>query len=275
MLKGFAYVIAVLAFQEAILRVFFPLPELSNFDRGMYTVVDEAKVNGFVRNRAYFWESSVDTSHRFNHYYNRYGFRDKEWRVNRNSNQTRILFVGDSYVESVMSDSTLTQYFKAMNPNELEVMNAGMLGTGISRYLKLFTDMAPIFRPDVVVMVVYANDFMYDEVQLPTHYLSEEYYDEWKPRVVELFQQWQRGAPVPFRLSTVVGSHSFQKQEKEGFSWNTQLQEMNNHATADLVKAMQEGTFNHHRLNEFIREERYLRKRRNLLVPMDLPELLF
>ncbi|MBI1286277.1 MAG: hypothetical protein GC178_01750 [Flavobacteriales bacterium] len=269
MLKLSLYFIVLLILQEILFRVCFPIPELSNFDRGFYTEKDEKLAKGYVRNRSYYWESSVDTSHKFVHHYNRYGFRDKEWKVEKGADKPRVLFIGDSYVESVMSDSTMTEYFHNMaNSDAVEVMNAGMLGIGFTRYLRLLTDMVPIFRPDVVVMVVYANDFMDDKITVPTNYATPIYYEWWKPRVVELLEQWKRGTPVPFRWG-VEAKPLFAKAGENGFVWNGALDKMEVHAEPFLADAMKAGTFNHHRLNEIKREALYLKKQHDLRLPMD------
>lgn len=258
-----------MVFQEIVFRVSFPLPELSNFDRAMYTSIDPSQVNGFVRNRSFYWESSVDTNYQYVHRYNKYGFRDSDWKVSKTSDTKRVIFIGDSYVESVMCDTTMTEYFSKVIPSRnIEVMNAGMLGTGLTRYLRLLTDIAPVFRPDVVVICIYANDFKYKQVDIPTHYLTPKRYDTTVPRILELYQQWKRGAPVPFVLNTFP-KRLLPKVGEARFAWNGVLEQMMEHAEPNIVAVMNDGTFHHHRINELSREETYLKEKRNLLVPMD------
>ena len=255
--------------QELIFRFCFPLPELSNFDRGLYAVEKEDLATGFVRNRNFYWQSSVDTAHRFVHKYNMYGFRDGEWIIRKSAKQ-RILFAGDSYVESVMSELNLAEYFfsAAGDPAEIEVMNAGMLGIGFTKYLRLMTDMAAIFNPDVLVLVVYSNDFMDKEVNVPSHYKSAVYYDLRKPRTMELFQQWKLGTPVPLRWQWSARP-LFAKAGEPGFVWNDFLSSMTDHSEHFLVDAMKAGTFNHHRLNEIKREAFYLSNHHSYETVMD------
>lgn len=268
-LKITFYLIAVGVLQEIVFRLCFPLPELSNFDRGLYTVLNEEKARGYVRNRTYFWQSTADTPKKYIHSYNGYGFRDSDWNVDKIEGTDRVLFVGDSYVESVMSDTTMTEYFRACSSSgSLEVMNAGMLGTGVSRYLKLLSDMVPIFQPDAVVLVIYANDFENERTDIPTHYKNPEFYNRLIPRIVELYNQWRSGASVPFRWLQVP-KPLFPNENDDAFAWKSILNEIPNHADQHLVKAMKAGTFNHYRMNELHREESYLKRKREMLVPMD------
>lgn len=268
-LVALIYAILVFTFQELVFRVCFPLPELSNFDRGLYipAIGDEPK--GYTRNRAYFWQSKLDTEKRFVHRYNRYGFRDQEWTVVKKLKTKRILFIGDSFVENVMSDSTLPQYFAACIADEtVEVWNAGMLGTGISRYLRLLSDMTPVFKPDVVVMVIYANDFMYDKIEVPTHYLEPEYYDQWKPRFVELFQQWQTGKSVPFRFAQKPKLFYLAPEELI-VDYDSIVESLKQTEHDEVLDAITNREMNPTRFNEYYREEKYLKHYMDLRLPID------
>lgn len=263
------YLLSVLIFQEVFFRICFPLPELSNFDRGLYAVKKEEQASGYVRNRAYYWESRVDTPYKFIHQNNGYGFRDKKWKVEKQNNKKRVLFIGDSYVESVMADSTLTEYYlSASSQTDLEVMNAGMLGIGFAHYLRLLTDMVPLFEPDQVVLVVYSNDFMDQKITIPLNYKSPAYYPVLRPRVLELFYQYKHGTPVPFRWQPNALPY-FAKVGEPDFVWNDFAHLMTDHADFVLVEAMKAGTFNHHRLNEIKREAFYLAKHHDFGIPMD------
>lgn len=268
-IKLVVYLLLVLVFQEVFFRICFPIPELSNFDRAYYAIKNEDEVPGYVRNRKYYWESSIDTPYRFVHKYNGYGFRDKGWTVAKPAGKKRVLFVGDSYVEAVMADSTLPEYFEASAAQENpDVMNAGMLGIGFSRYLRLITDMVPIFKPDHVVLVVYSNDFMDENVEIPTHYKSPVFYPKYRPRVLELWQQYRQGIPVPFGYQPSAKPY-FAKAGEADFVWNEQLDRMSDHASSYIVEAMKSGIFNHLRLNEIKREAFYLADHHDYTVPLD------
>ena len=58
LLKIAFLVVTFLVFQEIAVRLVFPVPELSNFDRSMY--VDKNEQGGFVRNRSFLWFSKQD-----------------------------------------------------------------------------------------------------------------------------------------------------------------------------------------------------------------------
>lgn len=261
--------VAVFGFQEVVFRVAFPLPDLSNFDRGLYVpkIGDEPK--GYTRNRSYFWQSKLDTIKRFVHRYNLYGFRDDNWKLSPSQHKKRVLFLGDSFVESIMSDSTMTEYFQSFgNEESLEVMNAGMLGTGISRYLRLMSDMVPVFKPKTVVLVVYANDLMYDRVEVPTHYLEPEYYSKYKPRVFELIQQWKQGKAVPFRFFQSP-ELLFREPQNVIENFDNIYQEHRDSKHKKALLAIARGDLNPTRLNELQREEQYLRKPFDFRLPID------
>lgn len=248
--------------------MWFPLPELSNFDRSIYINGSDSITGSFIRNRAFYWESSLDTAFKFARTYNEYGFSDHKWRVAKNLGEKRILVIGDSFVESVMSNKTLTQYLEESEDENLEVMNAGMLGTGISRYLGLMTDMASIFKPDEIVLVIYGNDFMYAEIAIPEHYSTPEYYNTWTPRVWELMNQYLKGNAVPFGLS-LSAKPLIKKSGDQGFPWNSDSRILAKETSKPIASSMANGTFNSYRLCEVMREERYLQKKMDCLVAMD------
>ena len=103
------YVIMILIIQEVVLRICFPIPEVSNFDRINYLELENGPgTYRHMRNQNWYWQSKPDTSYRFVHYLNQYGFRDSEWPVEKSTKKRRILFVGDSFLEGVMADQDQT-----------------------------------------------------------------------------------------------------------------------------------------------------------------------
>lgn len=260
-----------LLLQEIVLRLVFPLPELSNFDRAQFVPKKNEFQGGFVRNKSFEWWSLPDTSAPFQLNYNKYGFRDDDWQVGKPQPKKRVMFVGDSFVEGIMvdNDQTIPRFFEISKPaGSIETMNAGMLGTGVQEYLQFIADAVPIFQPDVVMMVIYANDFTSESVSIPSHNLAEEYFDRTTPRLFELLKQNRQGNPVPsiFRFSspTVLPDSA-----QPTYPFATRIAEMYNHADSTIVSAMLRARFNPYKLNEIIRMERALREPCNLLVPLD------
>ena len=141
------YFVFLLALQEIVFRIIFPIPEVSNFDRAKYTDLRDINTEAnYWRNTTYQWESSLDTQHIFDHSLNLYGFRDENWYLQKPEGKQRILFVGDSFVEGVMTKNNeqLTDYFKKLDTkDEYEVLNAGMAGVGLSHELQLVSMRLP------------------------------------------------------------------------------------------------------------------------------------
>ena len=98
------YLSVLLLSQEIILRICFPIPELSNFDRINYMVLDQSEGRPkFLRNQTYYWQSSPDTVHRFVNEMNSHGFRYAEWTIEKDPTRKRLLVVGVSMLEGLMA----------------------------------------------------------------------------------------------------------------------------------------------------------------------------
>src|ERR1700693_4148563 len=74
---------AVLAFALAELgaRLIFPLPEISNFNRGAYAplaIYGPTSERTRLAHASFSWESAPDNAY-FVHHLNLYGFRDRDW----------------------------------------------------------------------------------------------------------------------------------------------------------------------------------------------------
>jgi lysophospholipase L1-like esterase len=268
--KIIVYLLLVFLFQEVVFRIGFPIPELSNFDRSSF-VLKIGQAGSFVRNKSFNWWSLPDTVDPCRLDYNMYGFRGNEWVIKKRIGKKRILFVGDSFVEGIMApqDQTIPNWFKAANLGpEIEVMNAGMLGTGMTQYLQFIADAVPIFKPDVVFLVVYANDFTSSDIEIPALNLKESYFDSSQPRALELLNQHRKSNPIPFRFS-FQSNNLLPSANEPKFPFKDKLDEMYIHADSFLVENMLSAKFNPFKLNEMFRVERALREPANFLVPID------
>lgn len=200
----FIYLILVFLFQECALRLCFPVPEVSNFDRTNYlNPFSEEKHLPFSRDLEMQWYSWPDTQAVFSNKLNRYGFRDKEWSVEKDADKKRILFLGDSFVEGTMSEkeNTIPQAFNQAGGMQYEVMNAGMLGTAIDHYLLLAVDMIPLFKPDVVFLCIYGNDMRKEKPKIPGFYIEPIYFNPFTPRLIDIVRQAKLNGPLRFRWS--------------------------------------------------------------------------
>jgi hypothetical protein len=98
-------------------------------------------------------------SWRYQATYNEYGFR-----TNTRSAPFRILVIGDSFAEIGESDSTTISELLASRIDS-SVANVGLGWYGPYQYLELFKQYVPIFRPEVVVVHVFAGNDIQDLIQ--------------------------------------------------------------------------------------------------------------
>lgn len=155
--------LAIFAFQEMLFRYVFPLPEISNFNRINYSMMVQDEQQGEIQalsNAAFTWASDPDAAE-FVHHLNLYGFRDSDWYL---KGEDRVMFIGDSFVEGFMAadDETIPRGFETASEhdaNPIKTINLGTGAGGVDDYLSLIADAVPIFQPDTVVLVLYANDF--------------------------------------------------------------------------------------------------------------------
>lgn len=263
--KIFGYVLVLLLFQELVLRFCFPIPEISNFDRVNYSALDSNQVTQkHLRNRTYFWQSSLDTDAVFDHYMNQYGFRDKEWTVKKKPSQKRVFFVGDSFTEGIMAEQgndLVSWYESAANANgqRIDVMNAGMMGVGMNSYLQLIVDAVPIFKPDAVVLMLYANDFSERKIVLPKSRIQVKYYNFWKPRLWEIVSQMKAGYPLLFRWS-LKRSPFLPAVPAANNPFTSREAELAPHVKPEILEAMKSGTFNCFVFNQIMYQEQVLKK---------------
>lgn len=216
----------------------------------------------YLRNQTWFWQSLPDTNHQFKHKTNRYGFRDKEWNIEKTAGKKRVLFIGDSFIEGVMAeqDETIPKAFeRALNDKNYEVWNGGMLGVGIDSYMMLATDAIAVFKPDVVFFCISSNDLSEKVPQIPEMYLTPQYFSKWKPRLVELIQQIRLGSPLKFRWS--LSPESFiPTQESEISPWNKNEAKLAPHVRPWLAESMKRGEISPFRTNNLHNENLILSK---------------
>ena len=259
------YILALLALQEIALRVCFPLPELSNFNRINYQILEPtAGGPSYLRNRDMIWRSYPDTIADFVHQLNQYGFRDKNWSIDKPAGKERIFFVGDSFVEGMMStgEETIIEGFKSAagsQASNYDIFNCGMMGIGLNEYLKFIAGAVPIFRPDKVFLVMYSNDVPFQKAYQPPPSPEPIYFNSWRPRFLELLDFIKAKDPIPFRWNSE--KIPFHKPVPDpGNPWTSKEAEWSPHVRPDLKEAMKAGTFNFFRLNWILEEEKFLRQ---------------
>lgn len=158
---------------ELLARAAFPLPEVANFDRSSYSHMGFAPGGHqptSLGHASFTWASDPD-GFEFVHALNLYGFRDGDWPLSKRAGATRVAFVGDSFVEgfSAGAGDTIPRVFAALareDGRDVEALNLGVGGGTLESYSRLLRDALPLFRPDALILVLFANDVI--EKRLPT-----------------------------------------------------------------------------------------------------------
>ena len=260
------YVLVLLVFQELIFRFFFPLPELQNFDRVNYLNLGKSKgAENYWRDNDRYWESTPDTSFQFVHELNRYGFRGEEWPVEKPVGKKRVLFIGDSFVEGAMANQgqAIPDIFASAAGEKYEVLNGGMMGMGLTAYLQFAADAVPTFKPDIVVVCLYANDLGQEAPKVPQMYLEPETYSTFTPRLLEVFAQWNKNGAIKFRWNGSTRPF-LPGKDSDGNPWNTDGELFKPHVEASLAEQMRNGTFNPFRTNNLLGDEKFLKQKPGL-----------
>lgn len=254
-----------LVLQEVVLRMAFPLPEIKNFNRINYQILDPTGADGpgYLRNINMSWSSSLDTSTAFVHEFNAYGYRDKEWAIDKKEGQKRIFFVGDSFIEGMMTtqDQKMTDAFLKEaqdNGENYDVFNCGMMGIGLNEYIKFIVDAVPVFKPDELFLVLYANDIPFQRAYQPSESFSPAYYSFWRPRVLEIMNEMKSKAPIPF---------AWNKEERlfhepvpaPGNPWTYNTPQLSKQVSQRIAREMRLGKFNFFRTNWILEEEKFLK----------------
>ena len=259
------YVLVIFIFQESVFRFVFPLPEISNFNRVNYSMLVRDQPGDKLQplsNTAFSWASDPDGVE-FVHHLNLYGFRDSNWSVDGGQ---RVMFVGDSFVEGFMAadEETIPRGFElasARQGDPVEAMNLGTGASGMKDYLAVIGDAVPIFRPQTVVLVLYANDFSDNETggRSLDSVTSPVYTNPYLPRLYHVMSRLvnkdsvaTRWSKPPFQfLPTAESTRS--KLNDDAFAEHAR-----GFVSPEIFGAMQQGRFNPFVINEYTNYEAFL-----------------
>ena len=107
----------------------------------------------------------------FNRHANSLGFSDKEWTTQKDTNEVRIITLGDSFTEGdgAEADSSYPSLLQGMLQNRLpqlkiNVMNAGMCGSDPWFEYKKLHDLLLKYQPDIVLYTNGSNDLLFDHL---------------------------------------------------------------------------------------------------------------
>jgi peptidoglycan/LPS O-acetylase OafA/YrhL len=96
---------------------------------------------------------------------NSLGFPGPQYPIEKNPNTLRILVTGDAFssAEGVDTNDAWPRLLETELVNQLgidvEVMNFAITGYGPNQYLKVISEFAPIYRPDIILIELFINDF--------------------------------------------------------------------------------------------------------------------
>jgi len=260
------YVIGLAIFQELVFRLCFPIPEVTNFNRILYQEMAlTPEGTSFIRGGQLSWQSSPDTDAVFVHELNEYGFRDHSWKVEKQQGQKRVFVLGDSFVEGAMAEQNQTipyAFSEAAGP-DWEVFNCGMIGIGFNAYLRFLIDAVPIFKPDEVVLVLFANDMPLREEAISSNPLTPEYSSFFQPRLLAIQQEYDQGRTVPFRWQWGTAS-LLHPVPAASNPWTLNGPQLQQHVTPEIAEAMKQATFNYFRTNWILKEEQSLKQPKDL-----------
>ncbi len=190
--------------------------------------------------------------HEFQNYIstNSKGLRDSEHNYTKPENTTRILMLGDSFVEGVevgFENTTSKVLEKELNSNPLrkfEVINAGVSGYGTSQELAYLEKEGILYHPDVVVLHFFSKNDLLDNVQKAVYSFNPENNTFTKvERKFSFFQQFWAFSIAHSHTTNLVanvllhnqaiggflqridllGNHQFEKRDQNLVSLNTTL----------------------------------------------------
>ncbi len=135
---------------------------------GRYTSLYQTNNQNFyfrhAPNESYYLEKSEFSFPRTS---NSYGFSDKEWSLEKDSGQIRILVLGDSFTEGdgTDTDSTYPRFLERSLKHKytnIEFMNAGICGSDPFFNFKVLEDVLISLKPNIILQSFITNDLYQD-----------------------------------------------------------------------------------------------------------------
>ena len=132
--------------------------------------------------------------HTFEYRSNDRGIRYRDLPLEKAPGEKRVVMIGDSFVEGEGVD--LEQTFGALLEKKLSMpgravnfINCGISGTGPEEYIQVLSRVGLQYRPDRVLMVLYANDLAETARTVPASTLigDERPLTRWKAAVYDIF----------------------------------------------------------------------------------------
>lgn len=268
---SFIVVISILLIQETLLRLIFPIPEVTNFNRINYSPILHVPEQGspqYLANVAFRWASDPDGVE-FIHNLNLYGFRDKTWEVEHTANYQRAMFIGNSFVEGFMASDkeTIPQGFeKAAREKShlLETLNLGIGASQLPEYFMLMRDAVPLFKPNYLLLVLFENDF-FSVPQFDPSWFSPLFIPKYSrpltPRLYAILENIRAHKSVPHIWHNSPFSFVASTPDpRNPWSSKEYADQWEKIVTPQIAEAMKRGRFNPYALNYYDRLEKTLRQ---------------
>jgi hypothetical protein len=108
----------------------------------------------------------------------------------------RIAIIGDSFVEALQVDydASLAELLERAGAGRIQVYRFGVSGAPLSQYLLMARQVARLYRPDVIVLVLVHNDFIESYANVPGRYTSS--FLKFRMKEGEVAEEI---APVPYQ----------------------------------------------------------------------------
>jgi hypothetical protein len=269
---------AMLIGQEIVLRIIFPIPEVSNLNRVRYSQMfhsTSGKIGQgtFLANASYTHASEPD-GQEFVHTLNLYGFRDRQWSLEKPAGHRRVMFFGDSFVEGAMAPDgyTIPDGFRAAaeaGGQQVDVMNLGVQAMSLDGYVHTMADTVPLFKPDTVVLVFFENDFysppLFNPALLNGTGVEPKFNSPWTPRIMKLIRNLKTGQPNPRRwISPPFSFFAQVPNPRNPLSERAPFEFYQQFTDKGVFDAMVRGRFNPFLLDGYLADENELKKPVNI-----------
>ncbi len=163
----------------------------------------------------------LDDNIRADFHYNDYGFRDEDI-SSLSENATRVVLLGDSYVESMevsyknTFQKLVQKKLKSSYKNDIDVINVSSQGYGTAQEILAMRKFKNIIKPDVVVLVFFTGNDFDDNIRKRFAYLDTsgdlkipQNKDSWFKTAYLTFQRWiYENSAIVFAVKNYITSHT-------------------------------------------------------------------
>ena len=161
LLIALASILVALLLLEVAVRLILPVS-----DSPRYQWYSDDQTYRFAPNQTGQWVKGLDGYVNATYRINSQGWNAPfDYVPEKSPDVTRIAIIGDSFVEALQVDypnsfmSVLEHTLEEETAAEFEVYSFGQSGAPLSQYLHLMRQITPRYHPDIVIIVLVANDF--------------------------------------------------------------------------------------------------------------------